>query len=62
MKQMLGICSFVIEISLSIHVEQKRFIEKAEEEEHLRKQKQEKIIKAAEKPTVVEKGAPDVQT
>jgi hypothetical protein len=36
MKQMLGIYSFVIEISLCIHVEQKRFIEKAEEE-HLRK-------------------------
>jgi hypothetical protein len=37
MKQMLGVCSFVIEISLPIHVEQKRFIEKAEEEKTFKK-------------------------
>ena len=52
--------AFVVEISLSIYVEQKRLIEKAEEEERLRKEKEEKRIKEeAEKQATVEKGAPD---
>jgi len=60
MEQMLGFCSIVVEISLSIYVEQKRLIEKAEEEERLRKEKEEKRIKEeAEKQATVEKGAPD---
>jgi predicted alpha/beta superfamily hydrolase len=56
---MFGVCSFVVEISPSIYVEQKRLIEKAEEEERLRKEKEEKRIKEAEKQAADEKGAPD---
>lgn len=60
MEQMLGFCSFVVEISLSIYVEQKRLIEKAEEEDRLRKEKEEKRIKEeAEKQAAVEKGTTD---